>query len=256
MAQEDVKDKNPMDDLEPQAAPAPSGREYFMQRMKEENADYAPADDDQFINDIRSRYDKDSEELAGYRGVNEKLKTLIDRDPRFGALISMMNEGKSSEYAIGRIYGRDFLFADEDSLEELEQGYQEQLKELAESKKAREAALKNIEDYKANLQAFASENGLDEEATNALSEAIYTDADNFLNGIIPKEYIEYKFKGLSYDKDVKEAADAGLAEGRNQKIDAKKAKPENLPDVSKGGTYGGKKSKAAPEERKSFYDGF
>lgn len=253
---------NKKEQMEPVEAPAeesdeathnPNGRSFFLDRMKKRRPDYAPADDEQFLNDIRDDVNKDGEELEGYRGTNKRLSYLIDKDPRFGALISLMNEGKSSEYAIAKIYGKDLIDLDDKGLEDLEAGYKEHLSEVENSEKVKKETLKNIQAYKDNLQTFAKDNGLDDTQLNDLSEAIYTDATNFLNGIIPIEFIDYKWKGMNYESDVKEAADAGMAEARNQRIDATKKKMKNIPDLN---SSAGVEKKKAADKRGSFFDGF
>lgn len=242
MKEEEKKDRNDK----------PSGRDYFMERMRKKNPDYAPSDDEQFLSDLRDDYAGDEEELNQYRDTNSKLSDLIEKDPRFGALLSEMSDGKSSEYAIGKLYGRDFLDLDEKGYEELERGYAEHLAQLEKEKSEREEVFRNVERYKGRLQKYASENVLSQEDAERLNDAIAKDAENFLSGIIDESYIDYKWKGMNFESAVKDAAEAGVAEGRNQKIDARMKKAGNIPDLGK--SYGGEKSKA-PETRKSFYDG-
>lgn len=260
---EDEKVTVPPEAKADQAADAPDqpvrGRAAVLARWKESHPDEAEEPDDDSLYDymtdahgkLQGRYD----ELAG---ANSRLSEIVSRDPRMGAVLSMVagEEGKSFPYAFARVYGKDMLDMDEAALEEFEKGYQENLDDLAKSNQKLEAARKNIEGYKQNLAEFGKHNNLTEEQLDELNAAIFADAENFLTGVIPTEYIAYRWKGMNYDKDVREAADAGVVEGKNQAIEEKMVRVEEPPVPDMGRTTDAGRKPAAPprRERKSFFD--
>ncbi len=228
----------------------PTGRTAILEAYRASNPDTGDEVDDEalfgFAND---RYNQQA-------GANARLAERVSKDPRLGAALSMMvGEGRSMPYAMGSTFGRDWLDGD---LEEFEAGYQENLKRLAESNAQQEAAAKNIQEYQANLEKFANDNGLDEAGVASLNDAIYADAENFLMGIIPLEYIDYKWKGMNYDKDVDEAASTGYVEGKNEAIDMKKKKATGAPLPDLTGGSGAGKPRPAPQQpkRRDFFEPF
>lgn len=240
----------------PEVQEAPKrGRDKFLGRMQEKNPEYSPEDDDTFMDDIEELYSEAEAQLGKYSESNQKLAELVGRDPKLGAVLSMLvaDPPKSLPYAVAKVYGKEVFDLEGEELEEFETGYQENLSANEGFAKQQTEALENIEKYKTDLEAFGSENGLSDDEVQGLHDAIFTDADNFLMGIIPKEYIDYKYKGMNYDKDVQDAADTGLVEGRNEKIDLKKKDLAPLPDLNNttgAGSVAQRKSKA----RGSFYD--
>lgn len=231
-----------------------TGRDKFLNRMKEKNPDYAPESDDMFFDDIESLYSEQEQQLGKFSSANQKLAELVAKDPKLGAVLSMLvaEEPKSLPYAVAKVYGKDVFELEGEELEQFETGYQENLSANAELSSKQEEAMKNIEEYKGNLEKFGTDNGLTEEQVESLHDAIFADADNFLMGKIPYEYIEYKWKGLNYDKDVQDAADTGYVEGKNEKIDLKKKDVAPIPDVNNITGAGANKTK--PKAKGSFFD--
>jgi hypothetical protein len=208
-----------------------------------------------FANDRHARLQGKYDEMTG---ANTRLAGLVSKDPKLAAVLSMIagEKPRSLPYAIANIYGKDILESDP---EEFEKGYQENLKRLAEDRVEQQKACKNIETYRANLEKFKSDNGLTDAQAEELNNAIFMDAENFLMGIIPAEYIDYKWKGLNYDRDVQDAADTGFVEGKNTVAEAKmkeKTAVRAIPDLTDG-TGSGKVNKLpSPKRKGSFYDAF
>lgn len=236
----------------------PKGRAGVLAKFQKANPDYQgdPTDDDLW-GFAGKDYDEVKEKYKDMSGANSRLADLVSRDARLGAVLSMVvgENPKSLPYAMGNVYGKDWLESDP---EEFEKGYQENLARLAESKAEQEKAAKNIEQYQANLEQFKKDKGLDDAQIAELNDAIFTDAENFLMGNIPPEYIDYKWKGMNYDKDVEEAAVTGEVEGRNQTIEVKKKKITGetpLPDLANGTGAGRNRVIPTKGKKKSAYDG-
>lgn len=233
------------------AEETPKGRAAFMAMMQEKNPDYNPESDDQLFDDVHSMHSEMKGQLEQHQGSNAKLAGLVAKDPKFGATLGMVaGEGKSFPYAVAKVYGKEPFELEGDDLEEFEKGYQESLVEIGASQAAQAEAKKNIEQYFADLDKYCE--GKSEEEKAALNEKIYAMADNFLNGVISIQTIELVDKGINYDQDVQDAADTGVVEGRNQKMDMVTSKPETLPDMGAKTTGGARP--LPKKERKSFYD--
>ncbi len=221
-----------------------TGRESITALYKTDNPDVTDElNDDSLLDFMHSKYS----DLEGRHNKmtegNSRLAEMIGKDPKLGATMNLMiGGGKSFPYSVGRVYGKTPFELEGEELEQFEEGYQEQLKQLAESDAALAQASKNIETYKENLSKYGQENGLGEEELGTLNDNIYDLAERILHGDIPVSLIEIIHKGMNYDKDLQEAADTGFVEGKNDKVDAKlRSMKEDVlvPDLG-GGTGAGR----------------
>ncbi len=230
------------------------GRDLWRERYKEANGTDTDVDDDTLLDYANERYSDLDGKHNGLAEANGKLAEMTRRDPKFGATLSMMvGEGKSLPYAIGSIYGRDWI---DDDLEEFEAGYQESLNKLAESEKAREEADANLQKSMERIEAYIKEEALSEDEGNKLVDNILSFADNLLMGNIPDNVIKLIHKGEAYEQDVRDALETGIVEGRNERIDAQKrrmtggASGSGVYDMG-GKSTGGEKPSASIAKRHS-----
>ncbi len=228
-----MENENPKDTAQEQMTPR--GRDKFLEMMKGKNPEYNPENDDQLFDDAHEMYSSSDSELGKHKEANSKLAGLVSKDPKLGAVLGMVagDDKKSFPYAMGKIYGKQPFELDDDGLEEFEKGYQEHLAQMEASKSAQAEAQKNIQEYWKNLGKYATDNNLSDDEKSELNDKIYGMADNFLMGDIPIEVIELVHKGVNYDKDIQDAADSGVVEGKNQKIEAKRSsmKEQIMPDL-------------------------
>jgi hypothetical protein len=246
-----------IDEKKDVTAQPPKGRAAMLARYRAANPDSGDEIDEEILWD---HADKEISGLEGryndLNGANKRLAKLVQKDPRLAAVLSMIagDEPKSLPYAISRVYGKDFLNGD---IEDFEAGYQENLKQFAESEKLQAEAEKNIRESVINIDKYASKNGLSDEQQKELCTGILNFAENLLMGKIPDALIDLVYKGLNYDKDVQDAADTGFVEGKNEKVSAAmkaKTDPSVPPLLGTGANAGGKP--AEPSKRKrSFFDG-
>jgi hypothetical protein len=248
-----------MADVEENEKPAGSplkGRSAMLAKYRESNPEAGGEIDDEALweyahnghSELEGKYNQLS-------GSNTRLAELVSKDPKLASVLSMIagENPKSFPYAIGTVYGKDFLDGD---LEEFESGYQENLRQLAESKKLQAEAEKNIGESIPNIEAYAKENGLSDEQLRNLFTGIADFAENILMGKIPKDLIDLVCKGLNYDKDLQEAADTGFVEGKNEKVSAA-MKTKTEPSVSPllgTGANGGRNKSRPPKKKGSFFD--
>jgi len=235
------------------------GRTAILEAYKAFNPDLEeePGDEDLwgFAN---SRYADLDNQYSSLSSANTRLAKLVSDDPKLGAVLSMIagEKPKSLPYAIASIYGKEPFELDGEFLEEFEQGYQDNLRQLAADKKMREEANRNIEEYKTNLIQYGQDNGLNENELMSLNEKVYEVADNMLMGIIPIALIDVIYKGLNYDRDLQEAADTGFVEGKNQAVEAKlqqKRQAASIPDL-RSGTRTGRVAQTPKRKGGSFFD--
>ena len=239
--------------------PTPSARDLWTERYRSANPDAGDPDDDAIFAFADQQYGDTDKKYKDLNSANERLASLVAKDPRLAAVLSMIasEDGKSLPYAIANVYGKDFLNLEGADLDDFEAGYQENLKRLAESEELQKQAAKNIEDYQATIEQFGKDKNLTGEQLDEVHSGIMQFAENMLMGIVPVDLIDLVYKGLNYDKDVQEAADTGFVEGKNEVADIKmKAKTQMgaVPDLS-GGSGAGKNKPTPKHKRGSFFEG-
>ena len=259
-----LEDVTPKGGVVEGAADPPKGRAGMLAAYKQFNEGAADDTGDEELYDFGlGRMSSLEEKYKGLSEPNSRLAELVAKDPKLAVVLSLISgeNPRSLPYSVAKVYGKDFLSLEGEGLEDFEKGYQEQLSALAENNSQIEAAKKNIEEYEGNLERFASENGLREEEVAKLSETIYGRVMDMLNGIIPVDFIESMWKGMNYDKDVQDAADTGVVEGANKKIEAQMRNVSTTAPVggvsreSPAGGAGGEKRGALPKSKNgSFWD--
>jgi len=219
---------------QPAAEPTPTYKDKMMGRIKSVKPDYEPADDEDMLKQLDELYSENETKLGEFEGIAKSVTDLTAKDPKFAAIIEIMRNPKNPKtfgYAFAKVYGRDFLDADDDEIEAGEREYQQSIGKMRE---AQAAAQNNFKQTLAYLDEVAQENGLDESQKNAIYEKMIGKAENYLNGSIPKDEIDDIRKAMFYDQDVKDAADAGVAQGKSMRVEEKLVKPTTMPDMGSG----------------------
>jgi hypothetical protein len=243
---------------QPSKPEKPAGKAALLELYKKERPDEADPDDDALFGYAHDRYADADGKLAELGGANTRLAELVARDPRLGAVVSMLagDKPKSLPYAVSRVYGKDFLELEGSDLDDFEKGHGEYLAEEENRKKTQQQALDN---YVRGLDAYGTENRLDDAQLDELHKAIVELTGNILSGNIPADVIDLVYKGLNHDRDVREAADTGFNEGKNERIDARLRKTAEVstPDLGAAGSGNASPGGALRKPRKkgSFFDG-
>ena len=241
--------------VEQQQQETPRGRAAMLAMYKERNPETTDEPDDDALFDWAGKGYTQHDELKGkYDGLNsanEKLAAVLSEDPRFAKFIAMVANGENIMYALGSTFGNILDELSSEDLAELRKGQEEF--------KARFSTVKdNFNSYRASLKKFADENGLDEEMTDKIDDAINDIADQFADRIISPETIELVYKALNAETLIAEAEavseaelDAAKAAGANEAIDAMKGKKnETSPVPDLGGSKGNKKTQKPKYEPK------
>lgn len=202
------------------------------------------------------KYDDDVQsQLSGYKDSDSKLKDLFKKDPRFASFMSEIVGGDSPSTSFVRHFGKDVLdmSGDEESMARLNESNQEYLNRVAESGKLQEEQEKNMEASAQEMSDFKTEKDMSDEGFEKFIKECYAVVEGALMGKISKSFLETMYKGLNYEKDIRDAADAGVVEGRNQKIDEqlKNTGGDGVPTLNSGGK-GGNKTPIIPKKR-DFY---
>lgn len=188
-------------------------------------------------------YGEVEDELNTFKAAEAELGDVVRANPELANVLNDMAVSKMPfRAALAKYFSQEELIPvdGDDDYEAYEKSYNERL----EKSKAREAKdqemLANEAQSLDAIDAFAQENGLDEEGKTQLIEYINTFFLDMLNKKISPEMISMFNNAINYDGDVAAAKEAGEIKGRNAKIEAQiqeeedRQKDDGIPDVSKG----------------------
>jgi hypothetical protein len=198
-------------------------RDAWRERYRTENPDSGEEIDDEALYGYADEvYTSSKSAYDELNSVQNRIQETMQSDPAFAALISLMATGEPFEYAIGKVVGNPEEVLEGKSLEEYRRGKSEKDAEAAAWAEIDGKRNANLQQLLSNIEAFAKENGLSEEDTVRLRQGIVEELYSSLMNEYPQEAIGQKWKGMNYDRDIAEAAAAGEAAARNEKIVAKK----------------------------------
>jgi len=232
-----------------------SNREQYLARMKARRGDVDYEDEEARYGAFLQDDDDRESALGKHRESDSKISGIFKKDPRFAAMMNDLMEGGDVPASFVKRFGKDMLDADEEGLAKIAESNQEFLNKVAESNSLYEQQQANLAESEAAMQSFKEDKGMDDAAFEGFIGKVYETLEDGFMGKLTTEFMEVFFKGLSYENDVRKAADAGLVEGRNQKIELEN-KAElgdslpNLSDTSKGG----KQAPIVRPNKKNFFD--
>lgn len=232
-----------------------SKREQYIAKMKarKPNAKWDSEDPEDRYG-AYDEYDNEREEqVKRYKESDDKMREYFLKDPKMASMLSeSMERGSMSPSTFAKYYGKDLLTMSDDTeeLEKVEKANQEYLARVADSENLRKEQEKNLQETMDNLQKFSVGKKMTEEEASKFLNDVYDIVESCLKGSISTEQFEMFYKGIKHDEDVQSAAEAGVAEGRNQKIDKNKKQSlgDKLPDL--GSRIGGDRTKKRPMMRR------
>lgn len=201
----------------------------YRDRLKAKFPDMAAQTDEDY-NIMSEKYFDDTEaELTRYRDSEKAVSDLIESDPEFKAIVSdMLVNGMPFRVAIAKhIDPEDLVYNEEDdNYDNWQKAKQERLDRAAKyAEMQKEIANNEIETSKV-FNEFCDEKNIPEEERDAFLQIINDNLIGLLYKKVDKKFLELCYKGSTYDKAVEQAAKEGEINGRNQKIQAEKAKIE------------------------------
>lgn len=227
----DIEEK-PIEDQEQQPPIEKNGREAFIEKYRGYHPD-SPEElaDDDLWNFAGSSLGERDEYMGKYNSLNsanEKLAQVVGEYPEIAQFISMIANGESPLYAIGKSFGDMADKFDEASLEEFRKGQEEYRTEV-------QRINTNINNYKTTLKNYGEKHGLSEEDVANINNTILDVAEALRTGDINEEVIDNVWKGMDYESATTANLDAAELAGKNKAIEDIKSKKQagsGMPDVN------------------------
>lgn len=222
----------------------PVNKQKYMDYIRKRLGDDVNFEDEESMYSAIMDYHDRSDNAQG------KLVDAITADPRMAQLFSDVLSGKNTAaYSIGRYFGRDILNAEDDSpeLQDLIRGEEERMQELQNSKQADETYNQNMTQSFDLIDQFAQANKIDadqflDDVHNKILQPIFT-------GQWSEDLLKILSNGLSYEKDIQDAMQAGEVKAKNKRIEQMKKKDDDgLPRLRSTGSM----KTEQPEKSRSF----
>lgn len=192
-------------------------------------------DDNSLMDDADSKLSELSEYQKTNESVNAQIVDAVEANPELGAVIADVIKGLSFRAALAKHFDPADLSAEEGDpdAEALENSKKERLAKKAENDKFISELNENIKFSQEEARAFIEEKGMDEEAASAFTQSVSDVFIDAYKGKISKDTLAKLFVAENHEKEVADAAKNGFIEGKNAKIDEKKADPvsDGLPQI-------------------------
>ena len=201
-----------------------SNRDKVMKRLKEKYPDDNMDDAETRYGKIESDYADYADKISKYQDNENKLKGMIDADPRAASLLMDMKDGVDPVYGMVKRFGPELadILNDPDKQEQIAEAQAEYMKRVALNKELEDIYEKNLNQSAITAGEFQQEKGYDDNQMDELVKAIIQCGNDMVVGKFTKQTLEAFAKALNYDNDVKTAREEGEVAGRNAKIDANK----------------------------------
>lgn len=201
----------------------------YRERLKAKFPDMAAQTDEDYALMSEMYFDDTEAEMTRYRDSEKAVSDLIESDPELKAVLSdMLINGMPFKVAIAKHIAPEDLNYDEseDNYDSWQKAKQERLDKAAKwAEMQKEIANNEIETSKVFNQ-FCDEKNIPEAERDAFLQIINDNLIGLLYKKVDKKFLELCYKGSTYDKAVEEATQEGIIAGRNQKIQAIKAKDD------------------------------
>lgn len=190
----------------------PTKREVLNRLLAEEIPDYN-ADDDESSAEMLTNY------INGNREQRNKLAEALQQDPRLAQMLADIVSGKrGSAGSMVRYFGKDFLSVEEGTpeFEEMQTAEEERKKEMEAMESSTREYSNNLERSIPIVEEWCKGKGYDMD--EFLDKVWNSVVAPIMSGNYSQEVCDFLDKGLNYDKDTKDALDAGVVQGRNENI--------------------------------------
>ncbi|MBR5147714.1 MAG: hypothetical protein IKV15_00760 [Bacteroidaceae bacterium] len=193
-------------------------REAFLRRMTEREPNLNLDDEDAYygyMDNMVTEYDD-------YRTSSDAMRKNMDHSPALAEMFMAAREEESFDPVLWMVRNKgldlDALRDDPEYAEKVTEAHNEWLAKRAKSDEINEQAAANMPKSIEAVKAKAAELGLTDEQADEIMGEIYQMGDNLILGIIPVNIFEMLAKGKTYDKDVEEAREVGIAQGLETKV--------------------------------------
>lgn len=193
-------------------------REAFRRRMAEREPNLNLDDEDAYygyMDNMVTEYDD-------YRTSSDAMRKNMDHSPALAEMFMAAREEESFDPVLWMVRNKgldlDALRDDPDYAEKVTEAHNEWLAKRAKSDEINEQAAANMPKSIEAIKAKAAEMGLTDEQADEIVGEIYQMGNDLTLGIIPVNIFEMLAKGKTYDKDIEEAREVGIAEGLETKV--------------------------------------
>lgn len=241
-----------------------SHKDKFINKLRQESGNEEQEfTDDELFQESGNRWDALKADYNSQKETIDKLGEVMSEDPELSLFINEIVSGTNPIEAIAKIYGDIDDLLDDDQKASYNEARQSKLDSFGAYTQSINEQDANLENYDKELDQYCTNNGYDETQKEEIHQQIISLANDFSAGKISMDVIDVAAKALNYDDDIEEAAETGLVEGRNQKIDIelketkKKKKGDGVPDFDSGkGGEQAPKSNTRKNSGDSFFEGF
>jgi len=228
-------------------APAPRP---LMDRMKQLYPDRELTDDE-----LETAVIEHMDNMQKYKDSNDRLTQAFQENPELLAVVRDVLKGASIAVAIARNVDIDELkpMEGDPDYEEWGKAAETRKSTAAERAKMAQELSANLDMSAKEVEAFASENGFDEEKTNKLLADIDVFVGDVVRGKLTKNTLAKFMKAIDYETDIAEAEKVGEVKGKNAAYTKKKADKEQdtgdgLPELIGSGAAMKPEKKAMPKD--------
>ena len=193
-------------------------REAFRRRMAEREPNLNLDDEDAYygyMDNMVTEYDD-------YRASSDAMRKNMDHSPALAEMFMAAREEESFDPVLWMVRNKgldlDALRDDPEYAEKVTEAHNEWLAKRAKSDEINEQAAANMPKSIEAITAKAAELGLTDEQADEIVGEIYQMGNDLTLGIIPVNIFEMLAKGKTYDKDIEEAREVGIAEGLETKV--------------------------------------
>lgn len=209
-------------------------REAFLRRMAEREPNLNLDDEDAYygyMDDMVTEYDD-------FRKSSESMRQNMANSPALTEMLMAARGQEGFDPVLWMIENRgldlDALRDDEKYAEKVTEARNAWLAKKAKDEETFEAAKANMPRSIEAIKAKQAEMGLSDEQANEIVGDIYQMGSDLTMGIIPVNIFEMLAKGKTYDKDVEEAREVGVAQGLETKVTDKLRKMPKTTEQVRG----------------------
>ena len=209
-------------------------REAFLRRMAEREPNLNLDDEDAYygyMDDMVTEYDD-------FRKSSEAMRQNMANSPALTEMLMAARGQDGFDPVLWMIENRgldlDALRDDEKYAEKVTEARNAWLAKKAKDEETFEAAKENMPRSIEAIKAKQAEMGLSDEQASEIVGDIYQMGTDLTMGIIPVNIFEMLAKGKTYDKDVEEAREVGIAQGLETKVTDKLRKMPKTTEQVRG----------------------
>ncbi|MCC8176521.1 MAG: hypothetical protein LIO91_08840 [Bacteroidales bacterium] len=206
-----------------------SKRDKVGARLRAKYPDKQWDDDEAMWGQVDEDYGVMEEELGSYRDREDKLMSMMERDPKSARFLTDMAKGQDPWIGVLERLGIDGvmdLLNNPEKREEYAQANAKYMEDVAKDKKYKEEFEANLEKSMAVIDALQEKDGVEEEQMDAAWKLVQKIADEAVSGVYTEETMRMALKAVGYDAAVAKAGASGEVRGKNAKIEAQLRKPQ------------------------------